>query len=145
MIRTHNTEDNTHLLNLIRLNTPQYFAPSEEAEFNFYLQHYLENYFVVEKNGQIIGSGGINYFNDKTEARISWDIIHPAFQGKGIGTVLTRFRLNHLRDNSPVKVVYVRTSQLVYPFYQKMGFQLEKTQADFWAPGLDLYQMKMFL
>jgi hypothetical protein len=37
----------------------------------------------------------------------------------------------------------VRTTQLTDQFYAKMGFQLERTEKDFWAKGLDLYQMRM--
>jgi ribosomal protein S18 acetylase RimI-like enzyme len=42
-------------------------------------------------------------------------------------------------------MIIVRTSQLAYKFYQKVGFELEKTEKDFWAKGFDLYQMKMNL
>ncbi len=145
MIREYTGRDKKQLLNLLRLNTPHYFAPSEEADFVQYLDHYREDYWVVEEDGKIIGSGGINYFLDRKEARISWDIIHPDYQGKGIGKQLTLHRINHLQNNAAVSVVYVRTTQLVYQFYQKIGFVLETTQKDFWAPGFDLYQMKMVL
>jgi len=145
MIRKYSGEDKNRLLNLLRLNTPQYFALSEEADFINYLGHHLEDYFVVEHKGEIIGSGGINYFIHNHEARLSWDIIHPDFQGSGIGKALTQHRINLLQNNPAVNVIYVRTTQLVYQFYQKMGFVLEKTEKDFWAPGFDLYQMKMSL
>ncbi|KAA5548879.1 GNAT family N-acetyltransferase [Adhaeribacter rhizoryzae] len=145
MIREYSGEDKNELLNLLRLNTPQYFAPPEEADFINYLDYYREDYFVVENNGQIIGSGGINYFPHNHESRLSWDIIHPDFQGRGIGKELTQHRINLLQNNPAINIVCVRTTQLVYQFYQKMGFVLEKTEKDFWAPGFDLYQMKMIL
>jgi ribosomal protein S18 acetylase RimI-like enzyme len=145
MIRFYSNTDKEALLNLLRLNTPQYFDVSEEKDLVAYLNQHREEYFVVEENGIIVGSGGINYFADKTEARLSWDIIHPDFQGRGIGRQLTLHRLHHLKNYTPVKVIFVRTTQLVYPFYKKMGFVLEKTEKDFWAPGFDLYQMKIML
>ena len=37
----------------------------------------------------------------------------------------------------------LRTTQLAFQFYEKMGFELDKTKKDFWAKGFDLYQMKM--
>jgi ribosomal protein S18 acetylase RimI-like enzyme len=36
----------------------------------------------------------------------------------------------------------VRTSQHAWRFFEKMGFELQKTEKNFWAPGFDLYQMK---
>lgn len=145
MIRPYTREDKSELLHLLRLNTPRYFDITEEADFVEYLDNHLEVYFVVEDKGRIVGSGGINYLHNNTEARISWDIIHPDFQGKGIGKQLTLHRINMIRDNLAVAVIVVRTTQLVYRFYQKMGFTLVKVEKDFWAKGFDLYLMKIQL
>ena len=143
MIRQYTSTDKDELLHLLKLNTPRYFAASEEIDFITYLDNYLEDYFVVEDNGKIIGAGGINYFFDNTEARLSWDLIHPDCQGQGLGKQLTLHRINYLKNNTPVNLLYVRTTQLAYLFYQKMGFVLEKIEKDLWAPGFDLYQMRM--
>jgi ribosomal protein S18 acetylase RimI-like enzyme len=145
MLRPYSNPDNPELIHLLRLNTPQYFAAAEENDFIDYLHYHAENYFVVEGNGRIIGSGGINYLHENTEARISWDIIHPDFQGKGIGKALTLYRIKQIKNNPMVNVIYVRTTQLVYKFYEKMGFELEKTEKDYWAQGFDLYQMKILI
>lgn len=142
MIRPYKSKDKDKLIELIRLNIPKYFAPSEEKDFIDYLDDYLEDYFVVEENGQIVGSGGINYFPDAGQARISWDVIHPEYQGKGIGRQLLQHRLQHIQKDPTIWYVVVRTTQLVYGFYEKMGFELEKTEKDFWADGFDLYQLK---
>lgn len=143
MIRRYTPEDKEQLLELLDLNTPLYFAASEKQDFILYLAEHLEDYFVVELEGKIMGCGGINYFAGQTEARLSWDIIHPEFQGKGIGKALAQYRISHIKSTTPVHILYVRTSQHVYKFYQKMGFTLEKTEQDFWAKGFDLYQMRL--
>ena len=44
-----------------------------------------------------------------------------------------------------VKTIIVRTSQLAYQFYGKVGFELEKVEKDFWAAGFDLYLMRLEL
>ncbi|MFD2999702.1 GNAT family N-acetyltransferase [Pontibacter toksunensis] len=145
MIRAYTSNNKEELLILLRLNTPQYFDVSEEADFIEYLDHRLEDYFVVEEDGQIIGSGGINYFPESKLARISWDVVHPDFQGKGVGKRLMLHRIEHIRKNPAIDFIVVRTTQRVYPFYEKMGFKLEKTEKDFWAKGFDLYQMRKIL
>ena len=145
MIRPYTPADQSQVIRLLRLNTPQYFAEAEEADLLEYLDRHLEAYFVVEEQGQIVGAGGINYFPEAQLARISWDIIHPDAQGKGIGSGLTQFRIGLIRNNPAIAKIVVRTSQLVYRFYEKNGFTLEKTEADFWAPGFDLYQMVLHL
>lgn len=141
MIRRYTPHDKTALLELIQLNIPQYFDPAEADDFSKYLDEEVEDYFVVEDQGIIIGAGGINYFPAKRLARISWDIIHPDAQGKGIGAALTQHRIEHILKNPGMDHIVVRTSQLAYGFYQKQGFELEKIEKDFWAEGYDLYQM----
>ena len=144
-IRPYADTDREALLHILRLNTPQYFAPEEEADFTEYLDKHLDEYFVVEESGQVIGAGGLNYFDNDTWVRISWDLIHPDFQGKGIGKALTKFRIAEAGKKPALRLIQVRTTQLVYPFYQKLGFELEKVEKDFWAEGFDLYQMSLAL
>ncbi|TPE45275.1 GNAT family N-acetyltransferase [Pontibacter mangrovi] len=143
MIRPYSPADKPKLLALLRLNTPTYFAEAEGADFAEYLDTRREEYFVVEENGELIGGGGINYFPEEGVARISWDVIHPAHQGKGIGRQLLQHRIRVVQSKPGMHTLIVRTTQLVYRFYEKGGFALEKTEKDFWAPGFDLYQMRM--
>lgn len=144
-IRPYKDTDKEKLLHLIRLNTPQYFDPTEENDFSTYLDDELETYFVVEDEGEIIGCGGINYFPDEHTARISWDMIHPESQGRGVGKKLTLHRIEEIKKQKDIRTIVVRTTQLVYPFYEKAGFKLEKIEKDFWAPGYDLYLLKIEL
>lgn len=143
MIRLSKHSDRDVLIQNMKSNVPQYFAESEIVEFMDYLNEHAEHYYVYEDHGIIIGSGGINYFLDEGVARISWDIIHPAHQNRGIGKQLVLYRINEIKKISKIKFVIVRTSQMVYPFYQQLGFQLEFITKDYWAKGFDLYQMQM--
>lgn len=146
MIRPYTPEDNDKLLEILRLNTPVFFHPKEEEDFVDYLKNHVQYYFVAEDAGMIIGAGGFNTGFDKGKTvRISWDMIHPDSQGKGIGKMLTQFRINQIKQLPLVDKIVVRTTQLAYKFYQKNGFELEKTEKDFWAAGFDLYQMKLEL
>ena len=146
MVRPYNkTKDKDRVLELLALNTPHYFAEEETPEFLDYLENKLEDYFVVESDGVTVGCGGINYFWEENLARLSWDILHPDFQGKGLGSQLARHRIAHIKKQASIKTIVVRTSQLAYHFYGKMGFELEKIEEDFWAKDFHLYQMKMEL
>ena len=143
MIRPYIKDDKEKVLDLLRLNTPRYFHAAEEPDLLAYLDNSADHYFVVEKAGEIIGSGGFNLFPEQKTARISWDIIHPAHHGQGIGKQLTLYRLNEIRNNYEVGLITVRTTQLAYRFYEKLGFGLARTEKDFWAKGFDLYQMHL--
>lgn len=142
-IRNYTPADEPALLELLHLNTPQYFAPSEAADYVDYLAQHLEDYFVIEHAGTIVGAGGINYFPNDSLARLSWDLVHPEYQGKGIGRLLTQHRIQHIRNKPGMELIVVRTSQVVYKFYEKMGFTLQTVEKDFWAEGFDLYEMHL--
>jgi len=143
VVKPYTPKNKEQVLALLKANTPEFFAPEEQKDLEDYLNNELEDYFVVLENNVIIGSGGINYFPDNKEARISWDIIAPNAQGKGIGKQLMQHRIKHINKNPNIDIIVVRTTQLVYPFYAKMGFELEKVEKDYWAKGFDLYQMIM--
>jgi len=54
---------------------------------------------------------------------------------------LTAYRIEQIAKKNAVERVCVRTSQMAYQFYEKMGFRLERTERDYWAQGFDLYEM----
>jgi ribosomal protein S18 acetylase RimI-like enzyme len=142
-IRPYKPQDKIAVIELLRSNTPQFFDPAEEKNLIEYLDKEVEDYFVVEENHEIIGAGGVNYFPKEKTARISWDIIKPDSQGKGIGRKLTEHRINRLNKSKEIDLIIVRTTQLVYKFYEKRGFYLMKVEENFWAKNFDLYQMEL--
>ncbi|SFC02645.1 Ribosomal protein S18 acetylase RimI [Flexibacter flexilis DSM 6793] len=144
-IRAYQSTDQAAVMELLRLNTPTYFAPEESQDLRYYLDNEREYYFVVEENGTVVGCGGFNCADCPPDtAKISWDIFHPDSQGKGLGTALLKYRLEQLQAMGICNVV-VRTSQLVYCFYEKLGFKLVYQQPNYWAEGFDLYQMLLIL
>ena len=140
-IRPYTPADKNAVMQLFRLNVPAYFDDSETAHLDTYLDYKREEYFVVLQHNKIIGSGGINFEHQYTRGKISWDIIHPDFQGVGVGTRLLHHRIGLCMEMKTVKTLTVRTSQLVYRFYEKQGFLLQEVRKDYWAAGFDLYKM----
>jgi N-acetylglutamate synthase-like GNAT family acetyltransferase len=144
-IREYHPNDHDQLIQLMKLNIPHYFDDSELSEFSFYLKEEIEDYFVVEADAKIVGCGGINYEAEQYRAVISWDMIHPSFQGKGIGKALLDHRIARVKSQAHLTELLVRTSQHTWVFYRKSGFELMFVKKDFWAKDIDLYQMVMKL
>lgn len=143
MIRKYSNSDKSRIIELFQKNTPEYFDSSEEKDLEHYLDHEVEDYFVYELDSNIIGAGGINYFTEQKLALISWDMVDPNWHGNEIGKKLTQYRISHINENQDIDTIIVRTTQLVYKFYEKFGFKLRKVEKDYWAKNFDLYQMKM--
>jgi [ribosomal protein S18]-alanine N-acetyltransferase len=141
-IREYETSDKNKVINLIRQNTPAFFATEEEEDLNKYLETERELYYVLLYDTKIVGCGGINFADNKTIGKISWDIFHPDYQGKSLGTKLLKYRIDKLNAIDSVQKITVRTSQVAYKFYEKQGFELFEIKKDYWADGFDMYNMK---
>jgi ribosomal-protein-alanine N-acetyltransferase len=142
LIRAYKPTDRTTIIELLRLNTPHYFAPEEEKDLLYYLDHEIEYYFVIETDGKVVGSGGINFSDDPTTGKISWDILHPEHQGKSLGSTLLKYRIGKLKEFEKLEKIIVRTTQLVYRFYEKNGFKITDVVENYWAEGFHLYRME---
>lgn len=141
-IREYKTEDEKDVINLLRLNTPKYFAKEEEKDLREYLNSKIEHYYVLLYQQKLVGSGGINYSKDRKTAFISWDIIHPEYQNMSLGRQLMKHRIAKLNTVLTIKEIIVRTSQFAYKFYEKQGFKLNQIEIDYWAKGFHLYKMQ---
>lgn len=142
IIREYAKEDKEPVLGLLRLNTPAYFATEEEKDLIYYLEKEIEYYFVMEIDAKIVGCGGFNFSGNPALGKISWDILHPEFQGRSLGSSLLKYRIERLKKFKDLQKIKVRTTQLVYKFYEKQGFILLEIVKDYWAKGFDLYDME---
>jgi [ribosomal protein S18]-alanine N-acetyltransferase len=142
-IREYQPSDKPCLIELFLLNTPAYFHPDEQADLDEYLETEIEHYFVFEDNGLIIASGGSNI--EDGIGCLSWYVVHPAYHAKGAGSRLVSHNLQILTADPRVTRLVVRTSQLVYKFYTKFGYELKYTKANYWGEGFDLYHMEKSL
>ncbi len=141
-IREFHLADKAGVMSVFRANTPKFFSPEEESGLEFFLDHEIEEYYVMLVNGKIIGSGGVNFEDDHKTGIISWGMIHPDYQGKYLGTELLKYRVERLKNNKTVERILLRTSQHVFGFYEKQGFKLLRIEKDFWVKGIDLYEME---
>ena len=90
-------------MSLLRLNTPRYFAPEKESDFLFYLENEIEHYFVVLTGEVIAGCGGIKLADNQSTGKLSWDIIHPDFQGMGVGRMLVNIPVDGSEFIQPLR------------------------------------------
>ena len=141
-IREYEPSDKNDVINLIKLNTPEFFATDEEEDLKKYLEAERELYYILLYDEKIVGCGGINFSGDKTIGKISWDIFHPDYQGKSLGTKLLKHRIDKLNSIEGIQKITVRTSQVAYKFYEKQGFELFEIKKDYWAEGFDMYNME---
>lgn len=143
-LRPYQASDWDQVCAIFNLNVPQYFAAHEIEGLKEYLQqpHYASTFVVLEQAGQIVGAGGYHFLDAHT-GQLTWDFLHPDFQGQGLGRQLIQYCLDELQRNKSLQIIQVRTSQFAYPFYEKFGFATQEIVPDYWAEGFDLYRMQI--
>ena len=141
VIRAYNSNDKSAVLAILRLNTPEYFSPEEEVGFIHFLDHEIELYYITLLNDKIVGAGGINFNQQLKNGILSWGMIHPDYQRMSIGSALLNHRIEELKNKQEIDTITVRTSQLVFKFYEKHGFEVTEIVKDYWAKDFDLYNM----
>ena len=141
LIRAYQSADYNAIIDLFLLNTPAFFCEEEQQDLERFLDNEIENFFVAEEDGVVVACGGSNI--KENTGFLSWYIVHPDHQGKGLGKILALHNLTILQANPDLDNIEVRTSQLVYPFYEKLGFKLIGTQGHYWGQNMHLYHMRL--
>jgi ribosomal protein S18 acetylase RimI-like enzyme len=140
-IRPYRESDLDDVVDVFRSNIPKYFGPEEEPGLVDFLQDDLEDYYVVETNGEIVGAGGIAKNNDDTVS-LCWGMIRSDHLGTGLGKALTRFRIERARGRFGPLPLVISTSHHTEGFYKKLGFETTERIPNGFGPGIDICKMR---
>jgi GNAT superfamily N-acetyltransferase len=123
-------------------NVPKYFLPNERAEYASFLDAPAGEYFVVRREGEVVGCGGVARRAD--EGNLCWGIVHASLHRHGIGSVMIRHRLEIAR-RWRLDRVRIHTSQHTEEFFARAGFLRAACEKDGFGPGLDRVTMLIVL
>ena len=127
-----------------RSNHPEHFFLHEIESLEKYLRENLSAkhpYYVVEVENHIVGCGGL-WRKNKEIMRFCWGMIHPDWQGQGLGTKLVQHRIEWGKNQAGLMVIELETSQKTVEFYKRFGFEVTRFTKDGIGPGLDKYDMQ---
>ena len=145
MIRSFYNVDLEQLIEVLQLNIPQNFAPSELSDFKSYIRNHQETYFVLEKDKNLVGGFGYEVLDVPSIVAIKWIFTHPSHKGTGLGRKAVEYCLQLFRNKKEIHTVMVDTSQLASEFFEKFGFTVILTEKNHWGEGLDLVRMRSSL
>ena len=81
----------------------------------------LEHFLVAKaKDGSVIGAVGVELYQDVGLLRSL--VVHPAYQGKGLGKWLTR-EVESIAQQRSIKTLFVLTTTAT-EFFPKLGYQV---------------------
>ncbi len=139
-IRVYQITDKAACLGIFDSNTPDFFDRSERDLLSDFLDSPIGAYFVVERVGVVIGSGGYGK-QDGRQAGFTWGMVHRRHHGEGLGQLLAEYRLSSIEKSGEYSEIEIHTTPKVAPFFEKFGFESRKVKPDGFAPGMDQVQM----
>jgi len=95
------------------------FPPDGTEDFLASLRHPDNAIVIAERNGEVVGMGGIS-LSGKSTATLWYGLVSPAHQGSGIGTALALLRLCSLPSDD--FAVFIYTLYRPEGFYRRLGF-----------------------
>jgi ribosomal-protein-alanine N-acetyltransferase len=132
-------------------NTPSFFAPVEQPLFESWLDDLekgrqrkdavIYNYVLFEDQLPV-ASGGFYVGALDHKARMAWGMVHRAHHRRGLGREFLNFRIRRIRQMFPYSLIALDTTQFSFGFYEKQGFVVTGITKDFYAPGMDRYDME---
>jgi ribosomal protein S18 acetylase RimI-like enzyme len=91
--RRFEPEDIAKCLDLYTRNEPGRFPAGVKEDYATLLSEQSTYVLVAEKDGRLVASGGLFYYSRKNMAGLCFGLVHPQFQGTGIGTTMVLARL----------------------------------------------------
>lgn len=145
-LEPYTTAEGEDCLAMVDANGPRYFGPGDREEFATFLSDPQGQYWILrEPGGTVVGCGGASTRGDGRTGVLSWMLIHPDYQGKGLGSRLMEASLDYLREIPGIERVVLETSNESASFYERFGFRTTRVMENHWAPGLHRHDMELDL
>lgn len=152
IIRPYKPTDRQACIEIFNSNIPAFFALEELDGFESWLNskdlaqlafesNQTEFYYVIEIENRIVGCGGFYIPQNGGEARMTWGMVEKLWHKKGIGRKFLEYRIEQIRLLNPNVGIALDTTQNTFRFFEKFGFKVTKIQNDYYAKGLDRYDM----
>lgn len=143
--RPYSAADRGACLDLFDSNCPRFFAASEKADFERFLNELDGPYQVIERDGRIVACGGHAMEPDGRTASLCWGMVDGTLHGRGVGTALTKARIAAAKAMPGLETLRLDTGPHTRGFYERFGFKVLQVEPDGYAPGYDRYDMTLRL
>jgi ribosomal-protein-alanine N-acetyltransferase len=141
-------------IDIFTSNTPAYFGVDElqglelwlngqDAERLAYKNTEVEHFYVLEDKHNVLACGGFYIVRDSPIANMTWGMVHNNYHKQGFGKALFEYRIEQIKTKYPQHNIVLDTTQHTYAFFEKLGFHVTEIRKDFYAPGLNRYDMAL--
>jgi len=143
--RPYTIGDKDACMDIFMSNTPRYFGIEEADEFRSFLDAPTCDYFVATQNDKVVACGGHGYHSKKQAFILAWGMVRVDLHKHGLGKFILAERLKRIYSDFGENLVQIETSQHSQGFFERFGFVVTNTIADYFAPGIDRVDMELRL
>lgn len=140
-IRSYQSGDEDICIKIFNSNCPKFVGENERPLFIEWLERKSYPYYVVERKNTVLACGG--YAVENGIADLTWGLVHRDYHRQGIGSRLTRFRIDKIYEQYRNINIRIETSQHTELFYQKFGFIRMNYEKNGFAQGIDRIEMQL--
>jgi N-acetylglutamate synthase-like GNAT family acetyltransferase len=123
IFRKLETADISQCLEIYKLNEPGRFPGGIFNEYEKFLREQRSYVLIAERDGKILATGGIHYYQKPYWAELCFGLVRPSEQGTGIGTASLLARLALLKESAMVYHVLIGAVTKSLGFYERFGFR----------------------
>jgi len=140
-LRKFSLSDLREVMEIEKISFPNQKTWSKDYFKKIY-QKYPQEFLVAEIGGKI--AGYIIGQKGENKAKIISLAVSPRVRKKGVGTILTKFLLDHFKKGRIKKVsLHTKTKNKIgVLFFKKIGFEISKKIKEYYKNGDDAYLMK---
>jgi len=139
--RPYGPRDEAECLQLFDSNCPAAFAAGERDDYASYLRS-VPDYIVYVRDDTIAGAFGMS--EDRGRARLRWILVHPRWQGSGLGSEMMRAVVRSAVTRG-ARVLDIAASQVSEPFFARFGARVIRRIEDGWGSGMHRVDMELDL
>jgi len=120
--RTYTPGDFGRCVEIHDANAEGRFPQGSRRDFLDYLQRVPTGLIIAETEGEIAGFGGLSVVSENVHV-LCFGMVHPEFQGLGVGSTLALPRLQAAARVPDVHFVVIYAVQKSLTFYERFGFE----------------------
>ena len=123
-------------------NCPDFFAPSERAGYERFLEESVDGYRVGLIDGRVAAAFGVTKTDVGGRCRLSWIMVGRDAQGRGVGRAIMADVLRQAAA-SGAQWVDIAASHKSAAFFAKFGARERSRTNNGWAPGMHRIDMEL--
>lgn len=142
-VRPYRPADRDACLAIFDSDCPRFLHPEERPGFAAWLDSLQGTYLVIEEDGGVIGCGGYALEEDGVTLTLTWGLLHADHHGRRLGDLLLLERLARALDECDATHSKLGTTELIEPFFERVGYRRVSKTPDGWGPGLDRVDLRL--